>query len=537
MKKLITLILTLSIALGAFVFSVAAEGIEFFCDVNGDGETDNLDSALILKYDAGLKDSAEGGDANGDGTVDNLDAAMVLKYDAGLDPFLKACGFEARYVRFIPDKYLFELDLIPGASPMFLTSVGDLEDYLGDVTTLEDEGYDAWGSGEDFAPYEEYDESFFEGKVLLLLLLQEGSGSMRNKVDSVTLDSDGLNVVMEHISPEIGTDDIAFWTVFIALDKSCLVPSEKVNVSWLYTHSQSLNTYGLKPCFTPTPPPGGQSWPAISVIDSLEEYEEYLNNGGYDYDATLFDTESFNSVYGDSFGEGFFESNYLIAIVTPPDSANKRYRVGGGYYVEKSVPRLEVVLESYTYYGSAETGCWHVILEMERWMVDSDEAKKLLTVKFINSGDVYGAADVKANLVPSGKSAVNESPFVAESAEELQAYLDTTDTLEGLAPTAKFWQEIKAYDEGYFEEKCLLIVPLSSWSADYEYKGVDILSEGNSLVVDTTELIVYVDVIMANRTDGYRSWHLLIELDKKDAVPDDMIRVSKSYVYDYVPAA
>ncbi len=54
-------------------------------DVNGDGEIDNIDAALVLKYDAGLLDGdSTVGDVNGDGTVDNIDAALILKYDAGL---------------------------------------------------------------------------------------------------------------------------------------------------------------------------------------------------------------------------------------------------------------------------------------------------------------------------------------------------------------------------------------------------------------------------------------------------------------------
>ncbi len=57
-------------------------------DVNDDGYTDNLDAAVVLKYDAGLALSAnvdiDKGDVNDDGVVDNLDAAIILKKDAGL---------------------------------------------------------------------------------------------------------------------------------------------------------------------------------------------------------------------------------------------------------------------------------------------------------------------------------------------------------------------------------------------------------------------------------------------------------------------
>ena len=55
-------------------------------DVNDDGEIDNLDAAMILKYDAGIIDSVNelAADVNNDGASDNLDAAVILKYDAGI---------------------------------------------------------------------------------------------------------------------------------------------------------------------------------------------------------------------------------------------------------------------------------------------------------------------------------------------------------------------------------------------------------------------------------------------------------------------
>ena len=57
-------------------------------DVTGDGESDNLDAARILMYDAGgieLNDAQrQAADANGDGAVDNLDAVLILKKDANI---------------------------------------------------------------------------------------------------------------------------------------------------------------------------------------------------------------------------------------------------------------------------------------------------------------------------------------------------------------------------------------------------------------------------------------------------------------------
>ena len=57
-------------------------------DANSDGYVDNLDSAIILKYDAGIVNGSSfnltATDVNSDGMVDNLDSALILKYDAGI---------------------------------------------------------------------------------------------------------------------------------------------------------------------------------------------------------------------------------------------------------------------------------------------------------------------------------------------------------------------------------------------------------------------------------------------------------------------
>ena len=59
----------------------------FVGDVNGDGEVDSLDAALILKHDVGKVEltvsQKKAADVNGDGEVDSLDATAILKQDAG----------------------------------------------------------------------------------------------------------------------------------------------------------------------------------------------------------------------------------------------------------------------------------------------------------------------------------------------------------------------------------------------------------------------------------------------------------------------
>lgn len=71
----------------ALTVSFSAEE-QLLGDVNGDGTTDALDAALILRADCALESldakQLKRADLNGDGTADALDAAQILKKDAGI---------------------------------------------------------------------------------------------------------------------------------------------------------------------------------------------------------------------------------------------------------------------------------------------------------------------------------------------------------------------------------------------------------------------------------------------------------------------
>ncbi len=88
MKRTASILLAFIICISIATVCTSAENVVLLGDVNGDGNVDNLDAAMILKYDAGIieLDSRAwiASDVNRDGSADNLDAAMILKYDAGL---------------------------------------------------------------------------------------------------------------------------------------------------------------------------------------------------------------------------------------------------------------------------------------------------------------------------------------------------------------------------------------------------------------------------------------------------------------------
>lgn len=76
-----------------------------------------------------------------------------------------------------------------------------------------------------------YDEAYFEEQMLILVLLEEGSGSVRHEVKSVELtEEDGktqMTIRIDSITPDICTDDMAEWHIFIEPEKGVDIGNEE----------------------------------------------------------------------------------------------------------------------------------------------------------------------------------------------------------------------------------------------------------------------------------------------------------------------
>ena len=87
-----------------------------------------------------------------------------------------------------------------------------------------------------------YDEAYFEKQVLVMVLLEEGSGSIRHNVDNVKLGTDGkLYVSIRTISPEVGTADMAEWHILVEPEESVDVAGEEdvvVLINGVNPHTQ-----------------------------------------------------------------------------------------------------------------------------------------------------------------------------------------------------------------------------------------------------------------------------------------------------------
>lgn len=73
---------------------------------------------------------------------------------------------------------------------------------------------------------DKYTEEYFESQILLMILLEEGSGSIRHKVERVAANEAGIAVDITTIVPEVGTDDMAEWHILIELEAGVYADDE-----------------------------------------------------------------------------------------------------------------------------------------------------------------------------------------------------------------------------------------------------------------------------------------------------------------------
>lgn len=62
-----------------------------------------------------------------------------------------------------------------------------------------------------------YDSSFFESNILIALLIEEPSGSIKHEVNSIEEENNTITFGITREVPEIGTTDMAQWHILISM--------------------------------------------------------------------------------------------------------------------------------------------------------------------------------------------------------------------------------------------------------------------------------------------------------------------------------
>lgn len=107
---------------------------------------------------------------------------------------------------------------------------------LHDYYTANKYDYDLWNDWDSSVSFidaaQKYDEAFFEDNALLLVLMQEGSGSNRHRVMDIQKHDDTVTVEVDRLLPEPFTCDMAMWHIIIEQPKGDLEgQSIKINVN------------------------------------------------------------------------------------------------------------------------------------------------------------------------------------------------------------------------------------------------------------------------------------------------------------------
>ncbi len=101
-------------------------------------------------------------------------------------------------------------------------SLEELENYY-------NENKEVYYLQEDFTEaIKNYDDKYFSDHNLVLILLEEGSGSVKHEVKSYQMVDGYLKVNIDRVTPKYGTCDMAGWHIFIEVEK--LVTSDYLGI-------------------------------------------------------------------------------------------------------------------------------------------------------------------------------------------------------------------------------------------------------------------------------------------------------------------
>ena len=79
---------------------------------------------------------------------------------------------------------------------------------------------------------DKYDDSYFERQNLVLIVLEEGSGSIRHEITDVRPHSNengalvGWDITINRIVPEVGTDDMAQWHLLLEVQMGAVIKND-----------------------------------------------------------------------------------------------------------------------------------------------------------------------------------------------------------------------------------------------------------------------------------------------------------------------
>ena len=141
---------------------------------------------------------------------------------AQADPGIWAFGYDALCVRIFPE---FHPSGVGVAPIVVVDSAEALADYVSVLGKIVDLGSSAAADLQAaLARYQDEQTAFFETRFLLIAQICEPSGSIRHEPMELLLDDGTATLWVRRIVPEVGTCDMADWTMFAEITRDDLDP-------------------------------------------------------------------------------------------------------------------------------------------------------------------------------------------------------------------------------------------------------------------------------------------------------------------------
>ena len=163
---------------------------------------------------------------NHSGKEDNSIYASENKDTENLQNANRTLEFKAKNIR--TDGYIGGMNY---PKVLVIRSKQELTDYY-------EENKQIFGYGREFLnTCDKYSDEYFENQVLILVLVEHGSGSVSDRVTNVVLTADGqMDISIQTYIPEVCTDDMAEWHIFIEPEAGIDIQAEDILInskSWI----------------------------------------------------------------------------------------------------------------------------------------------------------------------------------------------------------------------------------------------------------------------------------------------------------------
>ena len=161
---------------------------------------------------ASCSQSGRGHDRGGDESVKSYNDTEWLN-DIHMIENLPSVDFDAQYIRAGSKK---ELSAYPAVK--IIRSANEMSRYLKKETHMSDALVNAC---------QKYDADYFKEQILIIVLLEEGSGSVRHEVEKVGANNGHAVIQIKSIAPEVGTCDMAWWHILIEPEAGVQIVDEE----------------------------------------------------------------------------------------------------------------------------------------------------------------------------------------------------------------------------------------------------------------------------------------------------------------------